>query len=76
MTKIQTPNKFQIPIANNQTGYFLFGYWNLIIGHCLVIVSCILVIYHRLTIYKSVALLADSTNDTIRTTRYEKYEQT
>jgi len=37
----------QISITNHQTLnplVTLFGYWNLIIGYCLVIVSCILVI--------------------------------
>ncbi len=43
MTKIQSPNKFQCPITNNQAGS-LFGNWNLGIGHCLVIGYCILVI--------------------------------
>ena len=49
MTKIQSPNKFQYSITNNQTSQ-LFGYLNLVIGHCLVIVSCILVIFCFLTL--------------------------
>lgn len=39
----------KISIFNNQSPNrktCLFDYWNLIIGHCLVIVSCILIIFH------------------------------
>jgi hypothetical protein len=38
ITKIQIPNKSHYPIINNQNIFsFVFGYWNLIIGYCLVI---------------------------------------
>jgi len=40
ITKLQSPNKLQCPITNNQTFYNylpLFGYWNLVYGYYLII---------------------------------------
>lgn len=38
-------HEVEVSIINIQTGEFvLFDYLNLVIGHCLVIVSCVLVI--------------------------------